>query len=198
MKMKGKLNMKLQSIKIENFRNIKAAEYNLKDINIFHGPNARGKTNTILAVYWALADYLMDGTSDYPTFKPHEDTSKLVSVELIFDTFSFKKTYQEKWVKTRGSSEVRLEGHTTDYFIDDVKYPVTEGKRLLLENLGLDGVKVSSKVDLTRAIIDPYYLAQQLPWKDLRVFIIDLVGDVDDEMVLNSNAAFTTIHEDLK
>ncbi len=188
---------RLNKVIITNFRNINYAEYDLKKMNIFYGPNTKGKTNTILSIYWALSDYLMDGSSDYPSFKPHSDSKAEVSVELQFDGFTFAKTYSEKWVKTRGSSEVTMQGHDTQYFIDDVKYSVNEGKRLLIEKLGLDTLKVHKKIDVIRAIVDPYYLAQQVPWKDLRTFIIDLVGDVDDFSVLNSNHNYLTIKEDL-
>ena len=98
--------MRIEKVIINNFRNINHAEYSLKDLNIFTGPNAKGKTNTILAIYWALADYLMDGSSDYQSFKPHSDSAAEVSVELIFDSFKFKKTYQEHWTITRLSNEV--------------------------------------------------------------------------------------------
>lgn len=186
--------MYLNKVILNNFRNIDHVEYDLKKTNIFHGPNARGKTNTILAIYWALTDYLMDGTSDYPSFKPHSDSSEVVSVELVFDTFSFKKTFAEKWVKTRGTTEVTMQGHETEYFIDDVKYGVTKGKELLLESLGIEKQK---NVDIVRAILDPYFLAQQIPWKELRQFVIDLVGDVDDLSVLEAKKEYEPIKDDL-
>lgn len=189
--------MKLEKISIKNFRNISEVSYDLAKINVFTGPNKKGKTNTIEAVYWALADYLMDGSSDYPSIKPHHNTQELVSVELLFEGFSFRKTYCEKWTKTRGSSEVTMTGHDTEYFIDDVKYSVSDGKKILLEKLGLSDVKTNSKIDIVRSILDPYYLAQTLTWKDLRAFIIDLVGDVDDLSVLNSSSKYSIIKDDL-
>lgn len=160
--------MKLREVVISNFRNIGFAGYELGKINVFTGPNRQGKTNTIEAVYWALADYLLDGSSDFVSLKPHNNSKEVVSVELIFDTFTFKKTYCEKWTKTRGSNEVLMTGHDTEYFIDDVKYNVSEGKKMLLEKLGLSDVKTNSKIDIVRSILDPYYLAHNVPWKDLR------------------------------
>lgn len=189
--------MKLNEVLISNFRNIGRAGYELEHINVFTGPNKRGKTNTIEAVYWALADYLLDGSSDFISLKPHDNPKEVVSVELIFDTFTFKKTYCEHWTKTRGSSEVLMTGHDTEYFIDDVKYSVSEGRKMLLDKLGVGDIKTNSKIDIVRSILDPYYLAQNVPWKDRRSFIIDLVGDVDDLTVLNSNVNYTIIKDDL-
>lgn len=190
--------LNLNTVIINNFRNIEHAKYDLEKLNIFYGPNTKGKTNTILAIYWALNDYLIDGSSDYASFKPHHQKDAEVSVELIFDSFTFKKTYQENWVKKRGSSEVTLEGHNTEYYVDGVKYAVNEGKKQLLEKLGLSDIRIKSKIDITRAVTDPYYLAQNVAWKDLRAFIIDLVGDVSDEAVLTLKPEYQAISQDLR
>ncbi|MBF1099392.1 hypothetical protein [Solobacterium sp.] len=178
--------MKLNRVTIDNFRNIGHAEYNLEDINIFQGPNRQGKTNTILAIYWAITDFLMDGSSDYASFKPLDDTKKKVSVELEFDTFKFKKEFYEKWTKTRGSEEETMTGHNTDYYIDDIKTKVTDAKKELMQKFGVDGKTDIAKFDLLRAVMDPYYLAKN-DWKVTRQFIIELVGDVENAAVINEN-----------
>ena len=44
--------MWIKNIKIKNFRNYKEEEINLeKNINIFYGENAQGKTNIIEAIF---------------------------------------------------------------------------------------------------------------------------------------------------
>ena len=178
--------MKLKKVTIDNFRNISHAEHNLEDLNVFQGPNRQGKTNTILAIYWAITDFLMDGSSDYASFKPLDDTKKKVSVELEFDTFKFKKEYFEKWTKTRGSETETMTGHYTDYYIDDIKTAPTNAKKDLIQKFGVEGKTNVSKFDLLRAIIDPYYLAKN-DWKVTRQFIIELVGDVENTAVINEN-----------
>lgn len=178
--------MKLKKVIIDNFRNITHAEHNLEDLNIFQGPNRQGKTNTILAIYWAITDFLMDGSSDFASFKPLDDTKKKVSVELEFDTFKLKKEFYEKWTKTRGSEEETMTGHNTDYYIDDIKTKVTDAKKELLQKFGIDGKTDIAKFDLLRAVLDPYYLAKN-DWKVTRQFIIELVGDVENAAVINDN-----------
>ena len=178
--------MKLKKVTIDNFRNITHAEHNLEDLNIFQGPNRQGKTNTILAIYWAITDFLMDGSSDFASFKPLDDTKKKVSVELEFDTFKLKKEFYEKWTKTRGSEEETMTGHNTDYYIDDIKTKVTDAKKELLQKFGIDGKTDLAKFDLLRAVLDPYYLAKN-DWKVTRQFIIELVGDVENAAVINDN-----------
>ena len=178
--------MKLKKVTIDNFRNIVHAEHNLEDLNIFQGPNRQGKTNTILAIYWAITDFLMDGSSDFASFKPLDDTKKKVSVELEFDTFKLKKEFYEKWTKTRGSEEETMTGHNTDYYIDDIKTKVTDAKKELMQKFGIDGKTDLAKFDLLRAVMDPYYLAKN-DWKVTRQFIIELVGDVENTAVINDN-----------
>ena len=178
--------MKLKKVTIDNFRNITHAEHNLEDLNIFQGPNRQGKTNTILAIYWAITDFLMDGSSDFASFKPLDDTKKKVSVELEFDTFKLKKEFYEKWTKTRGSEEETMTGHNTDYYIDDIKTKVTDAKKELMQKFGIDGKTDLAKFDLLRAVMDPYYLAKN-DWKVTRQFIIELVGDVENATVINDN-----------
>lgn len=178
--------MKLKKVTIDNFRNITHAEHNLEDLNIFQGPNRQGKTNTILAIYWAITDFLMDGSSDFASFKPLDDTKKKVSVELEFDTFKLKKEFYEKWTKTRGSEEETMTGHNTDYYIDDIKTKVTDAKKELMQKFGIDGKTDIAKFDLLRAVIDPYYLAKN-DWKVTRQFIIELIGDVENAAVINDN-----------
>lgn len=186
--------MKINKVTIKNFRNIKFATYDLKHTNIFTGPNREGKTNTILAIYWALADYLMDGSSDFASFKPIGNEKAEVSVELEFDGIKLKKVFAENWVKTRGSTEATMQGHYTDYFIDDVKMKsITEAKKQIIKSFGLENKIDISKFDLLRAIIDPYYLAEKIDWTILRKFIIELIGDVKNEDVLNTDETFTNV-----
>lgn len=190
--------MELNRIVIDNFRNIQHAEYDhLAKINIFSGPNRMGKTNTILAIYWAMTDVMMDGSSDSPSIKPQSDPSAEVSVELTFDTFKLRKVYKEKWVKTRGSNDMTLTGHETIYYIDDVKTSITEAKKTLARNFGVEGKTEIGKFDLLRAVMDPYYIARN-DWKVTRKFIIELVGDVTNDEIIATKPEFRAIEDRLK
>lgn len=190
--------MELNRIVIDNFRNIQHAEYDhLAKINIFSGPNRMGKTNTILAIYWAMTDVMMDGSSDFPSIKPQSDPSAEVSVELTFDTFKLRKVYKEKWVKTRGSNDMTMTGHETIFYLDDVKTAITEAKKTLARNFGVEGKTEIGKFDLLRAVIDPYYIARN-DWKVTRKFIIELVGDVTNEEIIETKPEFRTIEDRLK
>ena len=149
--------MELKKVIIENFRNIVHAEYDLTSRSIFAGPNRKGKTNTILAIYWALTDLLLDGSSNYQSFKPGYIEEAEVSVELVCDAFTLKKVYKGWRPRQQGSGDPGDLQHTTDYWIDGTKYKTqSEAKRALLKLLGTDRQLETSKFDLTRTLIDPY------------------------------------------
>lgn len=188
--------MELKKVVIDNFRNIVHAEYDLTSRSIFAGPNRKGKTNTILAIYWALTDLLLDGSSDYQSFKPEFKEEAEVSVELVSDTFTLKKVYKGWRPRQQGSGDPGDLQHTTDYWIDGTKYKTQgEAKRALLKLLGTDRQLETSKFDLTRALIDPYYIGQGCDYKTLRNFIVELVGDVSNEDIFAADSALLTIQD---
>lgn len=190
--------MEITKATIDNFRNISHAEYDLRRVNLFTGPNQTGKTNTIIAIYWAMTDFMLDGSSDFASIKPLYDTSLKTSVTLEFDTgFTLQKTYAEKWTKTRGSEEKILTGHDTTYFINGIKTSVKEAKKKI-RNEFLQEFPETGKFDLLRAIVDPLYCGSKCEWKVLREFIIDLCGDVSPADIAASNKNLQPIMQRLQ
>lgn len=190
--------MQIKKATIDNFRNISHAEYDLSRVNLFTGPNQTGKTNSIIAIYWAMTDFMLDGSSDFASIKPLYDTSLKASVTLEFDTgFTLQKTYAEKWTKTRGSEEKTLTGHDTTYFINGIKTSVKEAKKKLREEF-LQGSADTGKFDLLRAVVDPLYCGSKCDWKTFREFIIDLCGDVSPADIAASNPNLVPIMDRLK
>ena len=188
--------MELKKVIIENFRNIVHAEYDLTSRSIFAGPNRKGKTNTILAIYWALTDLLLDGSSDYQSFKPGYIEETEVSVELVCDIFTLKKVYKGWRPRKQGSGDLGELQHTTDYWIDDTKYKSqSEAKKTLLKLLGTDRQLDTSDFNLTRALIDPYYIGQSCNYKTLRSFIVEIIGDVSNEDVFAADPALLMIRD---
>ncbi|MBR2677623.1 MAG: hypothetical protein IKE28_12025 [Solobacterium sp.] len=189
--------MKLQKVIIDNFRNINHAEYDLQRVNLFTGPNMTGKTNTILAIYWAITGFLIDGSSDDESLKTIGQTNLPVSVELQFDGVTIKKQYAENWVKTRGSNELTMKGHNTDYWIDGIRVGVTEAKAAMSKKFEVAGHD-TGKFDLIRSVVDPYYVGRGVDWKVLRKFIIGLCGDVKPEDIFQIHPEMIPIQERLK
>lgn len=196
-----KKTIKLKKLQLINFRNIENTTYQLDSNRVgIAGKNRIGKTNTILAIHWLLTDKMLDGSSDVMSIKPLHDTSLKVEVKATFnidgEEISIKKTYEEEWVKARGTSELTLKGNITEYYINDIPYKVNKALEEMQNLFGLDdirfmnGNKVDSKINVNAMLINPLYLTEILTSteeKTLRTFIINLCGDVFDEDVFKEN-----------
>ena len=195
----------LKKLSIRNFRNIAAADMEFGPGNHkIIGENHVGKTNTLQAVAFLLTDKLLDGTKSLESVKPLNDTSLPVSVEATFDIdgreFSCRKEYKEKWVKTRGTDDVSMQGHEQTLFINGVKQATA--KAFYTEIRDAFGLKESDPagIETMRMLLFPTYLPELgdgKDWVNLRSFIVKLVGDVTDEDVFAGNHDLKPIQADL-
>ena len=69
--------MKIKSINIENFRNIKDLSLDFEDVNIIWGENAQGKTNLIEAIYLFTGGKSFRGAKDNQLVMMGEEQSRL-------------------------------------------------------------------------------------------------------------------------
>lgn len=69
--------MKINSISIENFRNIEKLDLDFDDVNIIYGQNAQGKTNLIEAIYLFTGSKSFRGVKDRELIRFGSDFSKL-------------------------------------------------------------------------------------------------------------------------
>ena len=182
--------MKIAHITIRNFKNIDYAEYDLGDKNFFVGKNYIGKSNTILAIYWLLTGYMLDGTSNDISLKQNKNTRNIVSVEATFeDGWKFRKDYYEKWTTTKGVSA--YSGNIIDYYINSIKCNNNDdaynGLKAKLGIKEVDLMESGKKIDTIRAFTNPLYFTEQIEWKLLRSVIISLVGDANYDDIFSSN-----------
>lgn len=176
--------MQLQKVIINNFKNIKHLELDINQQNFeLKAPNGWGKSSIADAIFWVMTGKLLSGSSDMPSIKPKEDTSRTVDVELIFeDGTSVKKTYREVWTKTRGTTEVKMTGHETSCYINGLEVPVSQFDVELRQRFGLT-YKGAWSGNIFQLLIDPLYFGMKEEWQERRKLVIDLVGDVTDEDV---------------
>lgn len=69
--------MKVNSIEIENFRNIEKLNLEFSDVNIIYGENAQGKTNLIEAIYLFTGAKSFRGVRDKELIQFGKDFSKI-------------------------------------------------------------------------------------------------------------------------
>jgi len=182
--------MKLTKLIIQNFKGL-GKNFQLVIPNTlnfeFIAKNKFGKSSITDAIFWVLTGKMLSGSSDIMSIKPKDNSSALVSVELQFeDGTSIMKTYQENWVKTRGTTDKTLQGHSTNCFINGINIPVTKFDESLLEHFKVS-FKGAWKGNLLQLLIDPLYFGVKETWQERRKLVIDLVGDVTDQDVFEQN-----------
>ena len=101
--------MWIKNIKIKNFRNYNQEEINLeKNINIFYGKNAQGKTNIIEAIFLCSLGKSFRAKKDNEMIKLNEENA-IVEIEYeksdrdgkIKIEIGNKKKYIFKWNKNK-------------------------------------------------------------------------------------------------
>ena len=182
----------LKNLKIENFRNIENETFDLYQKSAFTGKNELGKTNHLIAIYWLLTGEIIEPDACFNNKQPKgadilpKGTSKLIaSVEGNLNGFIIKRTFQEKWTRTRGTLDEIFQGYESNFYVDGAKIPATKVNDKVLEicncNYALD-----TKLNKVAILTDPYYLLAKIDYKDLRKTIFDIVGDVSTDEVLKT------------
>ena len=177
--------MKLQQLTLQNFKGIKSLsfEFDGEDKFIF-GDNATGKTTVFDGLCWLLfgKDSLDRADFEIKTLVNGEPIHKVNhEVEAVFinddgSDFTLKRVYREKYTNPRGG-EIKLTGHTTDYFINEVPVKEKEYKSYINNVIAEDVFKL---------ITNPLYFNETYSWQNRRKLLLEMCGDVDDDHVINS------------
>ena len=191
------MEIKLQTIKLENFKGIKKFKFAPHGKNgLIKGDNATGKTTVADAFRWLLfgkdthdkADFQLKTVDHTGKEKSNIDHTVSGVIEVDGKNLELKKVYKEKWTKKRGDSKKALTGHTTDHFIDGVP---TQKKEWDKRMAGIIDEDVFKLVTL------PTYF-NSLHWQKRREILLQVCGDVSDEDVINSDPALDHLFDILK
>lgn len=176
--------MKLTQLNLQNFKGIEFGDFRFTNNTIIRGDNATGKTTVFDALCWLLfgKDSLDRADFQIKTLKNGEPVHNVNHmVQAAFDNedgtgFTLKRIYREKYSNPRGG-EVKLTGHTTDYFINDVPSKEKEYKAFINNMINEDAFKL---------ITNPLFFNEQYTWQNRRKLLLEMCGDVDDASVINS------------
>lgn len=174
----------LKGLYLRNFKNIKEQDIDFARITNIYGDNGTGKTTIFDAFTWLLFD---KDSQDRTTFEiktldssgePLHGLEHEVTGVLNVDGKDMKltKLYKEKWTKKRGEAEKQLTGHETAYYIDELPVKQSEYKD-----------KVNSLIDenIFKLITNPLYFSSNMKWQDRRKVLLEIIGDVTTERVIN-------------
>ena len=178
--------MKLISLKFKNFCGFKdfLFEPNGDDV-VVYGDNGTGKTTIYNGFLWLLFDKNSEFKSMNP--KPLDENGKEIpglenTVEGVLEIngkeFALKKTMRELWVKKRGTGNKVFSGHETSYWIDDVPCSQRKYKNTV--------ASFAHDAETFKLLSSPYYFSTIVQWKQRRDTLMDIVGDVTVEDVVQS------------
>nr|DAS59117.1 MAG TPA: chromosome partition protein [Caudoviricetes sp.] len=185
--------MKLVQLNLQNFKGIEFGDFRFTNNTIIRGDNATGKTTVFDALCWLLfgKDSLDRADFQIKTLKNGEPVHNVNHmVQASFDNedgtgFTLKRIYREKYSNPRGG-EVKLTGHTTDYFINDVPSKEKEYKTFINNMINEDVFKL---------ITNPLFFNEQYTWQNRRKLLLEMCGDVDDASVINSKEELKRLTE---
>lgn len=188
-------NIKILSMKLENFKGIKSLDIEMNGLNVkIFGDNATGKTTIVDAFLWLLFDKDSQNKKDF-SIKTVDQYGKEIHglehmVQAEFDVngtkLNLKKVYAEKWVKKRGFATAEFTGHTVSFFVNDVPNKKKEFD---------ETIKSIVNEDIFKLLTNPSFFNEQMHWKDRREMLIKICGDIDDEDVIMSDKRLTKLSE---
>jgi len=193
----NQLQIKLNWIRLKNFKGIKEFTLNAQGLNVnVLADNGRGKTTLQDSFFWLLFGKDSTGRDGKTAkIKPQDENGKdihhlqtEVEAELLVDgkPLKIKKMQEEKWTRKRGSDTKELTGNTVNYWWDEV--PVKESEFKQKSSLLLDE-------NIFKMITDPFYFNSQMKWQDRRRLLLEICGDASQEEVIASDEKLAKLTE---
>lgn len=193
-------NIRLNSLKIENFKKIAMLCLRLDGRSItIYGDNATGKSSVYDAFTWALFSKDSSGNGDKNfEVKPLnsngevKDHQAITSVEVEFDAdgeiITFHRTYREIWATRRGTGTPVYEGNTSDYFVNGV--PVKK-------NAYDTAIKDLVSEELFRMLTNTTYFASGMKYQERRAVLFDMAGTLTDKEIMLKDEKFAPLLDSL-
>jgi DNA repair protein SbcC/Rad50 len=176
-------NIILKSLKLKNFKGLKALTIDFSKVTNIFGENATGKTTLFDAATWLLFD---KDSQDRTTFEIktldinnnvlHGLEHEVTGVLSVDDRdITLTKSYKEKWTKKRGEAERELTGNETLYYIDEVPVKKSEYQE-----------KINSIINeqLFKLISNPLHFSTNMKWQERRNVLLAIIGDITAERVI--------------
>lgn len=186
------MEIKILTLFIKNFKGIKTLAINFGQTTNIYGENATGKTTIFDAFTWLLFDKDSSNKKDFniktlgPDGEAHHGLEHAVEGQLEVDgrVLNLRKVYTEKWVKQRGAAEKIFSGHETNYWINEVPVKAKDYQQ-----------KINSLIDenIFKLITNPLFFNQNLNWQDRRKTLLEIVGDISDQDVIDSNGELSRL-----
>ncbi|MFJ8262692.1 AAA family ATPase [Rummeliibacillus sp. NPDC094406] len=175
-----------QSLGMLNFKGVQSFNLKTNGVNAkVYGDNSTGKTTLFDSFTWLLFDKDSSNKKDFAikTLVEGKEVHNLdhaVEATLMVNgaPVTLRKVFKEKWTKKRGLATKEFSGHTTDYFIDEVPVKKKEYEAKVNEII---------QEEIFKLLTSPSYFNEVLKWQDKRKTLLEIVGDITDQDVINAN-----------
>jgi DNA repair protein SbcC/Rad50 len=176
--------IKLLKLILRNFKGIRNMEIDFDDLTSISGDNGTGKTTLYDGYTWLLFDKDSSDRQNFEikTLEPNNEVIHGLEHEvtgiLSVDGKKIKltKIFKEKWTKKKGEAIRQLTCHETLYYVNEIPVKQSEYKEAIN--------KILSE-QLFKLICNPLYFNMNMKWQDRRNVIMDIIGDIPVERVLN-------------
>lgn len=177
--------IKLNHLKIENFKGIKALDIDFGDVTQISGRNASGKTTISDAFSWLLFDKDSTGSSTF-AIRPKDATGRDIdnleikvegTINVDGEAITLTKVQKQKWTKHRGSTAPTFEGNVNEFQVNGFPAKKSEYE-----------AKIRSLVEETlfKLLTNPRTFAS-LKWQEQRKILMEFVSEITDADVLNTD-----------
>ena len=194
------MNIAIQKLTLTNFKCFRSKEIVFEPrITTIRGRNGVGKTTIADAILWCLFGKNSQGQSDFD-LKTHDEDGKPIpnldhSVEMVletsapddatFEAVTLKRTLKETWIKKRASNEQVFKNNTTEYLVNGDSFTAADYKKYIAQLID---------EDIFRAITNPTYFPS-LKWQVQREFLTKMVGDIEPEVIANTDELVDLVHQ---
>lgn len=179
--------MKIENLKIENFRGLKDLEFNFKDgLNLFSGSNGIGKSTVIDAIMWVLCDETLVYGKQSADNRNQNNLRDIIKVSLKLDNgLELERTYYDKY-KEDLEGNLRYDKLVNEFKINGAKYGSKEYFDYIKYNIiKLDrNVIIPKDYNLIRSLMDYNYFGS-IDYKISRALLEKVLNLKTDEEIVN-------------
>lgn len=185
--------MKLKELKLENFQGFREKTFTFDSIvNEFRGSNGTGKTTLANSFVWLLFGKPSTGETNWSPKTTDLNATAVAGAQTavtgIFehkgDSIELRRVFKEKWSTARGTKESVFKGHETSYYINDVPKKEREYNDFIKD---LTGGEVIAKCLMFPTFFSSDSVSDKWNWQTRRKVVMDVVGGVSYQDVINSN-----------
>jgi DNA repair exonuclease SbcCD ATPase subunit len=188
----------LKRLTLRNFKGIRKFEFCPNaGITEVLGANKSGKTTLAVAFIWLLWGKDLEDRKDYQIKTLDSNNNSIPQLEhevsAVIDNngqeITLKRIYQEKWIKTRGESESKMQGHETTLYWNDVELKLSDYTKKVVE--------IFQGEQTFKILTNPLFFNEGIKWEDRRDILTRISGNVSEQEILYKNPKFQDLLDKL-